>query len=301
VPISPDALDRWTYRKNGMDYGPFSSKDLCDLITRHEVDGATEVFNLKTRDRRRVEDTPRFADFLKDFLKREAEAKHHAEMMHEVQRLERTMVRSRRLPYALLASAVAVGGVAALLLLRHPAEALAGYPAAFYRDLKFERLPLLKAAEATRAPAVAAAKPDAARPQHHGGGSGGAGGRHGGGVVEVGSTAPIEVDLSYDADEASGGRVLTSDEIQGIQHRVQPGLIRCFRDEAERRPDFRGGMVNVYLMNKGEVRVSKLATEPGPTPELWSCARGAIAGIRVAAFSGASQVLEIPVYVTAAR
>ena len=95
APISPDALERWTYRKNGMDYGPFSTKDIYDLVQRHDLDGDTELVNLRTHEKKRVADTARFGAWYRDWLIHEAEQKKRDEVLKEVSKLERVIVRRR--------------------------------------------------------------------------------------------------------------------------------------------------------------------------------------------------------------
>ena len=298
APISPDALDRWTYRKDGMDYGPFSTHDICEMLRRREIAAQTEVFGRRARQWQRVEEIPKFQEFIATLV----EEKRQEELRREDAAIERTIVVSRKAPYALLVTVVAVVGVVAFVLLRMPSAARAGFPAAFFRDLAFASLPLYKADEVQARPVDGPAKPDLKAVTHRPGARRGPGPGGGMAIASDGGQGAVEVDLSFDADEAGvAGKTLSEEDLDGVQKRAAPGLIRCFRQEVALRPDFQGGTVSLYLMNRGDVRVSKLATTPPPSADLVSCARGSVAGIRVPPFGGPIQVMAIPIHIGESR
>jgi hypothetical protein len=181
-------------------------------------------------------------------------------------------------------------GVLAFFLLRAPAPVLAGYPSNFYKDLQFERMVPLRAmivqpAKVTREP-VKAVRAKART------------GRTGNGSTAPGSVdmAP-QVDLSFGGEEVANGRPLAQSDLEAIQKTVAPRLIRCFRAEAERNSAFTGGSVFVYVMPRGAAQVSRIDTTPAPSAELTSCARNSTAGVKVEPFSGAAQVMQIPLHV----
>ena len=302
APISPDALERWTYRKSGMDYGPFSTKDIHDLIQKHELDGDTELVNLRTHERKRIADTARFGPWYREWIVREAEEKKRDEVLKEVSKLERVIVRRRKAPWALVAGLVVTGGIVAIFVLRPSATALADYRVAMFRDLPLEHLAKYTPEALAARRVVAAPRPEtlakAAGPRAKGGTA--RPGTPRASTAVDGNGAPVVVDLSFDAEDA-GGQALSGEDLDAVQKKASPALIRCFREEVARRPDFRGGVVLLYLMSRGEVRLSRLNTEPAPSPELGACARGSLAGLHVPPFSGPAQVMEIPVYVTSMR
>jgi hypothetical protein len=279
-----------------MDYGPFSTHDVHELIKKHEIDGQTELFNLRHKERKPLDRWPSFARYRAEFLKQEAEEKKRLEVLHEVSRLERVVKRQRRMPWAVVAGLAVAGGVIAYFVFRPPTPVLAGYPSSYFRDLAFERLaPVTEAdlAALRPAPKVEEVKvAPKARPRVASGAQGG--------TLELDRATPIEVDLT-DEPADSGGRQIASEDLDRVQKKVSPGLIRCFREEAERRPGFEGGSVLLYVMANGDVRVSRLATRPHASADLGRCARGAVAGLRVPPFSGPAQVMDIPIYVSSMR
>jgi hypothetical protein len=296
APIAPDALDRWTYRKDGMDYGPFSTRDILDLLRKRALTSEMEVCNRKTRKWQKVSEVPRFAAF----LAAEAEETKRQEIEREVTALERTITAKRKMPALLLLVIGVVVASVFYILLRPAAPVLAGYPAAFFRNPPIERLPLYLADDIARMKAAALPKPvEAPKPVRKVVRRTSSGAE----VTEIGPGSAdmgIEVDLS-DSGPVEGGRTLSSEDLDQVQRRASPALIRCFRDEAARRPGFRGGTVSLYLLNSGSVKVSRVSTSPAPSPELAACARGATGGIHVQPYTGPAQVMELPIYVSEVR
>ncbi len=286
--MKDDALDRWMYKRDGMDYGPFTTRELEHMIEQREITQETEVLNRRTRQWARVQDVPKLRAYIEEQSRRAAEAARQAEIAADHSAVARGNWWSMHFPLVTGAGLVVGLGVLAFVLLRAPAPVLAGYPTNFYKDLRFERMVPLRAmiaepAKVTREP-VKAAHAKARTP---------------GNATAPGSIdmpAP-QVDLSFGGEDASGGRQLSQADLDGVQKVVAPRLIRCFRTEAERNPAFVGGAVFVYLMPRGAAQVSKIDTNPAPSPELASCARASTQGIKIEAFTGAAQVMQIPLHV----
>ncbi len=293
--LKDDALDRWMYKRDGMDYGPFTTSEMEYCIQHKEIRPETEIYNRRTRQWTRVQDVPRFRLFIEEQHRRAAEAARQAEIAADHEAVHRGNWWSTRLPWLAGAGLVVAGGVAAFFLLRPPPPVLAGYPTNFYKDLHFEHVVPLRAMIAEPAKVTAApVAPKAARPAR-GRNGGSSQGSSSGGAGSVQMAA--EVDLSFGAEDVSGGRELSQADLDGVQRTVAPRLIRCFRAEAGRNPDFEGGEVFIYLMPRGTVQVSRLDTRPAPTPELASCARASTSGVKVPPFAGAAQVMQIPLHV----
>lgn len=303
APISPDALDRWTYRKDGMDYGPFTTRDILDMLRRGALVRESEVCNRRTRKWQKIGEIPRFVEF----LEAEAQEARRQEIEREVTALERNITASRKAPVLLLVIVGVVLAAVFYVVLKPAPPVLAGYPAAFFRDLTVERLPLYLADDIARMKAAALPKPvETTRPgrkavRRVGSANGpvdGAAGAEGTGPGSA--TMAIEVDLSESAPE-DGGRTLSPEDLEHVQRKASPALIRCFREEVARRPDFRGGTVALYLLNRGEVQASRITTDPAPSQDLVACVRRAAQGVRIQAYSGPVQVMELPIYVSSVR
>lgn len=285
-----DALDRWMYRKHGMDFGPFMTRELQALIEKREVWTDTEVYNQRKRQWFRVIEVPRFKEFIDETTRKEAEEQRRQEAEQDTAVVERQARRSHRLPLVIGSVLIVAGAVAAFSLLRPPPPVLAGYPVHYYRDLSLRALePMHEVrAEPIR---IETGEDESQEPVVR---------RRTNGRARAsgdGTLAVPELDLSYDAHAGSGGRELTQQDIGRIQQGVTGGLVRCFKAEYDRNPSFEGGSVHLYLINKGQVAVSRIRTRPNPSAELVGCVKAAASGLRLEPFAGANQIMEIPIYI----
>jgi len=305
VAVSREAVERWMYRKGGMDFGPCSTHEVEDQIRRREFDEGTEICSVRSRKFEKIGDIPHFRRFIDVVLVREAEEAGKAAVIQEAVALEKKIASKGRLPLLILAAVVGVGGGVGGYFAMRSGEATAGWQALnVFRDMRFDHLVLFKAASAE--PAKVAAASDAAakkavrrvaRPRVPGA-PGALAGVEGEAMV---MDEPVEVDLSGDEPEGANGRQITTADLDSVQRRASPGLVRCFRDEAARIPEFKGGTALLLVRKKGDVVVSRLNTNPGPSATLINCARGATGGARVAPFVGSDQVMELPIYVQGIR
>jgi len=286
-----DALDRWMYRKHGMDYGPFTSREIEGLIDKREVWIDSELYHQRKRQWMHVIEIPRFRDRIEEANRQEAEERRQQEMAADTAKVERHARRSHHLPLFLGLGLAFTGGIAAFFLLRPPPPVLAGYPPHYYRDLSFQVLEPLQElrAEAIKIQASHPEEPDRPKPVRR------ASSRPR--TAADGRLAVPELDLSYDSEAGSGGRELTQQDIGRVQRGVTGGLVRCFRAEYDRNPDFEGGTVHLYLINKGTIAVSRIATRPNPSPDLVGCVKAATNGLQLEPFAGANRIMEIPIYI----
>jgi hypothetical protein len=294
-----EALDRYLHRKNGMDYGPFTIREMEHLIESGELTADSEIRKRREREWHRLGDVPHFRDYLEEKTRREMEAARQRELQADQSLLRRRSRRASTLPWW-IAGGVALAGVATgVLLVREPPQALAGYPLRFYREFPLDPITPLRAMEMApvkvarvdpppRAPAAGKRRPRPAAGV--GTGPGGA------------QLLGVELELSYEnADGSAVTRPLSAEDLQGIQRQVSGRLVRCFKAEAIRNAEFQGGSVFVYIAPSGRTQVSKVDTRPPASGELISCIRGSTAGVSVAPFAGGAQVMEIPLRVAGAE
>ncbi len=292
--IDPHALERWMYRKDGLDYGPFSVRDLHDLIRTHRIDENTEVRNLRERRFLRLADVPHLKAFYDEFTRKEAEEKRRREVLREAESLEKAIRRHHRMPLLLGGAGVVVLGVGVFLVLRPSAPSGPPLDLEVFRPLVLGTLPALpKPSPTQKAPAPDENGKRVRRVQR-------LQSRHATERAETAIPLPT-VDLSLDEEDVSGGRPLSREDLAFVQQRVTGGLVRCFRAEAEARPEFRGGTVSLYILSSGQVALSRVDTSPPASSSLTSCALAAVKGVRIPPFAGGAQVMEIPFYVTGVR
>lgn len=296
--IEKNALDRWMYQKNGMDYGPFSTKDILDMIQDRQVDDETEIRSCKSSQWKRLIDFQVFGDFFLDLRQKESAEKRRQQLEESVMRVQRTVSGQSRRPYALGAILVLAVGIGLYFTLRPAEPAGARLSFDIFKELSFERLSLVRKTIAAPAdtPKKTTRKKKVARTSRSGTAT-----RNGSKAVAGAFVTAPQVDLSFDSEDLSGGRELTRDDLDSIQIRATPRLIRCFRDAASMDSAFRGGVVTLYIQTSGRVALSRLETTPHPTPSLRSCAQASVNRLRVPPFAGANQVMEIPMHVAAVK
>jgi len=290
-----EALERYVYRKNGMDYGPFTTRELEHLIESEELTAASEVRRRREREWHRLGDVPHFRDYLEEKTRRELEAAREREIQADQSLLRRRSRRASTLPWWIAGGVALAGLLAGLWLGREPPQALAGYPLRFYREFPLQNLTPLRAMEVAPVKVAKVEPPPRTlqngrrRPRAAAGVATGPGGAQ---------LLGVELELSYEnADGSAVTRPLSAEDLQGVQRQVSGRLVRCFKTEAIRNPEFRGGSVFVYIAPSGRTQVSKVETQPPASGDLIACIRGATAGVSVAPFAGGAQVMEIPLRV----
>lgn len=281
------------YRKGGMDFGPFSTRDIQHLIESGDLSADSELYSVRVREWYRLGNVPKFRQFMAEIQQKAAETARQKEIQRDTAKVKRHSANSYRLPVILLLLVVGGGAGATWYFTRPPELAKGGLPVSFYRDMSFPSLKPL--AESIAAPIEITREPEpivpsravvrkTVKPRQSAKAT----------EVEV-EGAPI-VDLSFDSPSADG-RELTREDLDKLQQAVTPGLIRCFRSEAAVSRDFRGGSVTLYVMNKGSVVMSRIATEPSAGPELRACAKAAVGRQKIPPFVGGAQIMEIPLRV----
>lgn len=287
-----EALERFFYRKNGMDYGPFTIREMEHLCESGELNADSEVRRRRERDWHRLGDIPHFRAYLEEKTRREMEAAREREILADQSLLRRRSRRASTLPWWIAGGVALAGVVTGVLLMREPPQALAGYPLRFFREVSLETIPPLRAMEVAPVRVAQVAPPPRAPAS---------GRRRSRSATDVGTgpggaqTLGVELEFSYQNPDGSAvTRALSAEDLQGIQRQVTGRLVRCFKAEAIRNAEFQGGTVFVYIAPSGKTQVSKVETRPPASGELISCLRGATAGVSVAPFAGGAQVMEIP-------
>lgn len=293
--ISPRALERWFYRKHGMDYGPFSEQEIYDLIREHRIDGQTEIRTVREKRFVRLEEIPYFKAFLDDFLRREAEERIRQEALREAERFEKTVKRHSRLPIFVGVPAILLVSIGVYFAVSHFRGQSGDYELNVFRPIEVASLPPVPKKNNEQNQSDHAQSPAKARKKASRGGA------PFGQVERAVENEPIMLDLDMAKEDASGGRVLTEQELRSLQYEVSAAVKQCFELEAERTPDFRGAEVVFYIMTSGEVRVTRVETSEPSASRIRSCAAAAVKRIRVEPFSGGAKVMTIPFHVARLR
>ncbi len=103
--ITENDAPRWMVVKDKLDHGPFSGRELVQLILKGEVLGEHGLLNMDSGERRLVKEAPEFAEFVEQYTIKKADADHRVA-------LERSAKREK---LSFVAKAAILGGVIAVV------------------------------------------------------------------------------------------------------------------------------------------------------------------------------------------
>ncbi len=258
--ITENDAARWMVVKDNLDHGPFSGRELVQLILKGEVLGHHGLLNMDSGERRRVREAPEFVEFLEQFRIKKAAA-------DEKVALERSAKREKlsTMAYAFILIGVAgvVGlGVAIYFLTRPDAQNQArggGNIADLYERGEIEIT------------GTAGILPD---PQPGHGGRRRSGGGGGGGSYEDAMNQVVNL-----GNVAEGGDMsrLSPQQVAGVMNGNINRLIPC----VAREPDV--GNVRIDLAIAGTGQVLGASVRNG-SPDFQRCVEGRVRGIRFPRF-----------------
>lgn len=288
-PLTRASLERWMFNKDGMDYGPFSVREIEQMIEDGELDGQSEIINYRSKTVGPVSQVPQFATFLEEKQKRDQAAARKAEIERDHNTAIKDTRRRHTLPLMIGGALLIAGLVATWVLLRDPDIPTSGYPVTFFRDLSVPQLNRMKASLATpvkvlpEAPLKKVARTSPRRKSN----------RNNPGVVPE----PV-LDYSF-GGQGHANRELTAQDLEHLKGSVTPGLVRCFQREMTNVDGFKGGKIVFYVMPKGRVALSKVDTSPRASSSLVSCVSSTVNSKKVPPYTGDIQIIEVPLYVSA--
>lgn len=284
--LGPEALDRFIYRKGGMDFGPFSVQGIYEQIRLHNVDANTEIKSVRKGTWKKLSEYPLFKEYLEKWAKEEAELKKREEVIKEAEKIERRLKYGGRLPYIFVVMVLAGSGIGAYLLLKPEKTPSRGYPVSFYVDLSFPALSVLSPEIKTEEQTTKKEQKIVKKISKTTGSSG---------KEEESDFEPIDISLEEDK---SGGREITQTEIDAIQKAVTPKIIECFVEEAKRNPDLLGGKVTLYIKTDGTTVISRVDAQPSTSKELKLCCKNSASDVpKIQPFAPPNRVMTIPVHV----
>jgi len=101
---------KWMAAKDGMDHGPFTTRELIKMIVEGEVLPSNSLFHMGKNERKTVAEYPEFSAFVAQYELRKAEADHHV-AVEQSKKVEKRSTRFKVLMFA--AGLAAIGIVAA--------------------------------------------------------------------------------------------------------------------------------------------------------------------------------------------
>ncbi len=112
--ITEDDAPRWMIVKNGMDHGPFSGRQLVNMIVQGEALKDHELLNTDSGKRDKLSEFVEFSDFLKQYELRKGEADRAAALQDTEKSEKRSMVFKLAIGLGALAVIGAAGGIYAV-------------------------------------------------------------------------------------------------------------------------------------------------------------------------------------------
>lgn len=265
--IARDDAPRWIANKEGLDYGPFSGRELVALIVKGDVLEQHGLVNLDTGERRLVREYPEFAEFVQQYKIRKAESDHQAALVKS----DKVETRANVAKFTILAAGVGVlllAGVGYLLTRNKAAEESAsadGNLAALYESGQVK---------ITGTAGIL---------QHTGGGGrrrAGGGSASGPGGMSYEDAMNQAVDLG-DAKGGGGERQLTSADVAGVMNTRLNSLFGCVSEELRRGGKLSNVKIDLAIAGSGSVLGASVSAGSGT---FQGCIAGKVRNIRFPAF-----------------
>lgn len=260
--ITENDAARWMVVKDNLDHGPFSGRELVQLVLKGEVLGNHGLLNMDTGERRKVKDAPEFAEFVEQFKIKKAEADHKVALERSAKREKLSFVAKG----AILAAVVAVVGLGVgIFILTLPDAAEERRASADLTDL-YERGEI----EITGAADILDDPPAGQRRR---------GGRRGGGRGGMSYEDAMNqvVDLGNVAQGGSMAR-LSPQQVAGVMNQNINRLLPC----VAREPNV--GTVRIEMAIAGSGEVLGASVRNG-SPAFQSCIAGKVRRIRFPSFA----------------
>jgi len=266
--ITENDAPRWMAQKDGLDHGPFSGRELVDLIVKGEVLGEHGLLNMDTGERRRVGEWSEYTEFVDQYrLKSAAAAEKHALTSSAKQE------KAGNLAKFLVAGAVLVGvlGIGGAFLYTRQAAQAEQIANSQLADL-FERGDL-------QIEGAAGILPDPPPVRRRGGGGGGGGGRlRAGGSYE--DAMAQAVDMGDVTGSGSQSR-LSPGQVAGIMNGRINSMFGCVSEELRRGRSPGRVRIDIAIAGSGQVLGSSVRAG---SPAFQSCVQGHVAAVHFPSF-----------------
>ncbi|MCB9612261.1 MAG: serine/threonine protein kinase [Sandaracinus sp.] len=268
--ITENDAPRWMVVKDGLDHGPFSGRELVELIVKSEVLADHVLLNMDDGDRRPVKEHPELREFVDQArIKREEEARKHA-----LKKAEHAEKRTGLAKAAIAAAVLLVlgGGVAIFLMTRESG----GQEQVAQADLGdlFQRGQI-------EVEGTAGILPDPPRGSGGGGMRRAGGGRPGGfhGSYEDAMNIPIELG---DVNGGGGQARLSPGDVAATMNRSLNGIYNaCVVPELRRGGNLGNVTIDIAIAGSGSVMGVSARAGSG---EFKSCIRNQVSRVRFPSF-----------------
>lgn len=284
--------ERWITTVGGRDFGPYSSAQIRQMLTRDEIDEHTTIVDLFTQDACDLIDVPEFTDFVIEYLPERAKRR-----IAQQERREEVVKQAKRTgATTIVVSSLAVAAGAALLIALQvdspplPLDDMIR-PFGYSFEVQEPTYVTIEADEALIASLFDFSDPvpeDEPRPS--------SGGRPRAGAADdpLLEEEPVPDDYVVNFDGNRPSRKLSSEEINGTIARNQSTVQRCFQRELRANPQFRGVTVSWSIIPDGRTNNVRIEEHGHVTEEAKTCLRRAFRSIRFPEFNDVPMNVSIP-------
>jgi hypothetical protein len=261
--ITENDAPRWMVVKDGLDHGPFSGRELVQLILKGEVQDEHGLLNMDTGERRKVKQFPDFVEFLEQYKVRKREAEERAALAR-AEKVQKMGAAAK----ALIALAVlgVLGLAVGIFVATRPRTSAERTVEENLADL-YERGEIQITGTAGILPPP---------PPRRGGSTGGGGSRGGMSYEEAMNQAVNLGDLS-----GGGERQLTPQDVAGVMNRNLNSLFSCVSQELRSGGNL--GTVQIDLAIAGSGQVLGASVRQG-SPAFQACIGAKARAIRFPSF-----------------
>lgn len=247
--VTENDAPRWMVVKDNLDHGPFSGRELVQLILKGEVLENHGLLNMDTGERKPLREYPEFSEFIQQYKLRKEEHDHQVAL----QRSNKIEKRANVVKFLILAGAVAVfalGGVGYLLTRPETKKEKVeeGDLAALYEKGQVK----IEGTAGILKPPRRRSGSGKRRARRSGGSSGGAGLSY-----EEAMNRAVEMN----AANSGGERQLTSGTVAGVMNKRLNSLFGCVSQELSRGGNL--GTVTIDLAIAGSGKVQGVSVRPG--------------------------------------
>ncbi|MBU0554143.1 protein kinase [Myxococcota bacterium] len=274
-------VPRWLVERDGIDYGPFTAKDVITQLFKKETTPETLLYDVETDRRLPLSEFTVFDEALVAWLHEKAE--------REKQAMEAAVAAASRRQTRIIISIILLlvvgggGGVGGWFYyqstLPTPREGrlhtlVAAFNAPLPNITPPEELPKTEAELREERERVLAHRRSAAA------------------AAERAQIAKEEqLAAASELSMSGSGRRFNNDALNQAVAGRTGRLTKCLQDEARRDPNLKSVGVSFTVIPKGDLINVKM---PGATPKGSRCARQALAGLKVPAFDGANVKINLP-------
>jgi len=268
--ITENDAPRWMVVKDKLDHGPFSGRELVQMIVKGEVLEDHGLLNMDTGERKAVK---KFGDFT-EFLEQYKVTKRHSDEKVALERSETVETASNAAKFVVgggvLVLALAVGGI--FIFTRQAAD-----------DATVEDVELASLFESGDVEIEGSAgilpMPTGRRGMRRGGRMGG-GAMGGGGSLTYEDAMNEAVNLG-DATMGGSERQLTSADVAGVMNRNINRMFSCVGAELRRGGNVSRVQIDLAILGSGAVQGASVRQG---SPQFKQCIAGRVRGIRFPSF-----------------